>query len=140
MFKHKRKKKGMPTVFTHNCQQRMICGPLGSVASRMALDDNQATTINGEHKGAGMVKAQGVIQNVQYYFEEQDWIKEWYRDRGLTDLGYDPKDLEREDPMEDFDMGEREEDISIQKQTTHMEFNGLEKDIDNTRDQKFKEV
>lgn len=128
------------SIFTHNCQQRLICGQLGSIASRMALDDNQATTIDGTHKGAGMVKAQGIVTNIQYYFEQQKWINQWFLDRGLTEKGWN-KD---EDPNaitdpDSIDLGEDEE-ISIDDNRTRIEFNGISKEIDNNKDQKFEEI
>lgn len=128
------------SVFTHNCQQRLICGQLGSIASRMALDDNQATTIDGTHKGAGMVKAQGIVSNIQYYFEQQKWIEKWFTDRGLTKQGWEPT----EDPNaaidpNSIDLGEDEE-ITIAKNKTVMDFQDIHKEIDNTKSQKFEEV
>lgn len=128
------------SIFTHNCQQRLICGQLGSIASRMALDDNQATTIDGTHKGAGMVKAQGVVSNIQYYFEQQKWIEKWFTDRGLTKKGWEPT----EDPNasidpNSIDLGEDEE-ITITKNKTVMDFRDIHKEIDNTKSQKFEEV
>lgn len=128
------------SVFTHNCQQRLICGQLGSIASRMALDDNQATTIDGTHKGAGMVKSQGIVSNIQYYFENQKWLEKWFTDRGLTAKGWEPT----EDPSADIDpnsidLGE-DEDIYITTNKTTMDFNNIHKEIDNTKSQKFEEV
>ena len=127
-------------IFTHNCQQRLICGQLGSIASRMALDDNQATTIDGTHKGAGMTKSQGIVSNIQFYFEQQSWLIEWFKNRGLTKTGYEP----HEDPNAAVDpstinLGE-DEDITIEKQTTTMDFNKIHKEVDNSKNQKFEEV
>lgn len=128
------------TVLTHNCMQRLVCGQLGSIASRMALDNMQATTIDGKHKGAGMTKSQGIINNVQYYFTEQTWIEDWYAKRGLTEKGFEPG----EDPNEEIDpstinLGDDEE-ITIDKKVTRMEFNKEIREIDNTKSQKFEEV
>lgn len=127
-------------LFTHNCQQRVVCGQLGSIASRMALDDNQATTIDGTHKGSGMTKAQGIVSNIQFYFEDMPWIENWFGMRGLNARGYEPG----EDPDETVDpstinLGE-DEDISIDENRTQIDFNGIHKEIDNTKAQKFEEV
>lgn len=127
-------------IFTHNCMQRLICGQLGSVASRMALDDNQATTIDGTHKGAGMVKAQGIVSNIQYYFEQQKWIEDWFTKRGLTNKGWEL----HEDPnasidANSIDLGDDEE-INIITNKTVIEFNDIHKEVDNTKAQKFEEV
>lgn len=125
-------------VFTHNCMERLICGQLGSVASRMALDDNQATTIDGKHKGAGMIKAQGIVSNVQYYFENQKWLNQWFKDRGMTEKGWDPNDLDNPE-QENIDLGEDEE-FSIKEDKTVISFNGTTREIENSKDQKFKEI
>lgn len=128
------------TIFTHNCGARLVCGRLGSVASRMALDDNQATTIDGTRKGAGIVKSQGEVTHVQYYFEEQKWIKKWFTDRGLTENGYMPG----EDPSQQVDPSElnfgEDEDFSISRDKTKIDFAGVYREVDHTQDQKFKEV
>lgn len=127
-------------VLTHNCQQRLVCGQLGSVASRMALDDNQATTIDGTHKGAGMTKAQGIVNNIQYYFEEQKWIETWFKKRGLTEKGWEPgEDPDEEIDPSTIDLGE-DEDLSIDIDRKEMEFAGIKKTIDNTKEQKFEEI
>lgn len=136
----------LPTVFTRNCMFRMVCGKLGSVASRMALDDQQACAIDGARKGAGIVRSQGVITHIQYYFTMQTWIEEWFKKRGLTAKGWMPG----EDPNEavndtsTLDFGEDEEEIEIVKEQTNIEFGrGANKEIrtvDKTRDQHFEEV
>ena len=128
------------SVLTHNCGCRLVCGRLGSVASRMALDDNQATTIDGTRKGAGIIKSQGEVQHLQYYFEEQKWIKSWFLARGLTEKGYMPG----EDPSgtvdpSTLDFGE-DEDLSIVRDKTEIDFGKIHREVDHTQDQKFKEV
>ena len=126
-------------IFTHNCQQRLICGQLGSIASRMALDDNQATTIDGTHKGAGMVKAQGIVSNIQYYFEDPVWIEKWFKKRGLTSKGWEPGEDPNDLDYSKIDLGE-DEDISINEDKTEIDFNGIHREIDNTKDQKFEQL
>lgn len=128
------------SVLTHNCGMRMVCGQLGSIASRMALDNQDATTIDGAHKGAGMIKSQGQVSNIQYYFEQQKWIEDWFTKRGLTKKGWEPS----EDPNASIDpstidLGE-DEDIEIAESKTEIDFNGIHREIDNTKDQKFEEI
>lgn len=127
-------------IFTHNCQERLVCGQLGIVASRMALDDTLATTIDGTRKGAGIVKAQSVKTHIQYYFEKQNWIEQWFEKRGLTKKGYEP----HEDPNviidpNTIDLGDDEE-ITMQQNKTIIEFQNIRKEINNNKDQKFEEI
>lgn len=127
-------------VFTHNCAQRMVCGRLDSIASRMALGDNQATSIDGTHPGAGMIKAQGAVTNIQYYYEEIEWIHKWHQMRGFTPKGWEPHE-DPEAPMnpDEIDLGV-DEDFSITKKKTVIEFHNQRAEIDNTRDQRFEEI
>lgn len=127
-------------VLTHNCGQRLVCGRLGSIASRMALDDQQACTIDGKRKGAGIIKSQGEVAHIQYYFTLQKWITDWFLARGLTAKGYMPG----EDPNEQIDpdtidFGE-DEDLNVERNKTNIDFSGMHREIDNTQDQKFDEV
>lgn len=128
-------------IYTHNCMERLVCGQLGSIASRMALDNQDATTIDGRHKGAGIVKAQSVIQHIQYYFEQQKAIEKWFTERGMDSKGYDPSDKKSNvvDP-DSIDFGDDEEEITIQNKKTVIEFQDIHKEIDNNKDQKFNEV
>ena len=126
-------------IFTHNCRQRMVCGRLDSVASRMALGNQQATTIDSNHKGAGMTSSDGTINTVQYYFENQKWIEDWFTERGLTEkgweIGQDPNVLD-----EEVDLGDDDEDISIEQKTTVIDFAGEHAEVDKTKEQKFEEI
>ena len=49
----------------------MVCGRLESTPSMMALGSTLGTTVDGNHKGAGITKMQGQISRVQYYFENE---------------------------------------------------------------------
>ena len=127
-------------VLTHNCQERLVCGRLGSVASMMALGNTQATAIDGSHKGAGMVNSQGQITNIQYYYADTSWIEDWFKARGLTKKGWE----HGEDPNEainpdDIDFGDDEE-IDIIKNKTEIDFEGIHKEIDNSKDQRFTQI
>lgn len=127
-------------ILTHNCAQRLVCGKLEIVASRMAVGSSMATTIDGAHKGAGLTKSQGEINHIQYYFDNQSRIVDWYRKRGLTDKGYDPS----EDPFAEIDpstidLGDDEE-IILEDTVTEMKFHDMEVKVDNTKSQKFEEV
>ena len=129
------------TVFTHNCQERFVCGRLGSVASMMALGNTQATAIDGSHKGAGMVYSQGIISNVQYYYCDPTWIRDWFTARGLTEKGWETwEDPNASIDASSIDLGDDEENIDMSDNKTVIDFQDIHAEIDNSKDQKFKEV
>lgn len=124
-------------VFTHNCQFRMVCGRLGRVASMMALDSTLATTIDGERKGAGIVSSNGIVEHIQYYYADQDWIEDWYAKRGLTPTGHQPNEEEEAEIFDDF---EGTEEIAPNREVVDIEFAGVHGQVDKTPDQKFEEI
>lgn len=127
-------------VLTHNCAQRLVCGKLDPVPSRMATGSSIATTIDGTHKGAGLVRAQGEVTFLQYYFDNQSRILDWYRKRGLTDKGYNPgEDPNAEIDPSTIDLGE-DEDITLENNTTEIKFKENVVTVDNTQSQKFEEI
>lgn len=124
-------------VFTHNCQTRIVCGQLGGVASQMALGNSLATTIDGSHKGAGIVSINNVTTPVQYYYADTSWIKDWYRERGFDENGYPLNNVNEEETVS---LGDDEEEIDLKAQDQHFEFADVEKDIINRKEQKFRNV
>ena len=122
-------------IFTHNCAAKIVAGRLEQTASMMALGSTLGTTIDGTHKGAGITKMQGQISRVQYYFEQQNWIKDTYfKQRGLDDLGYRNKvELEEEELGGEIDLDNFDG-------KTVIDFGGEHAEIDNRKDQKFNEV
>ena len=122
-------------IFTHNCAAKIVAGRLEQTASMMALGSTLGTTIDGTHKGAGITKMQGQISRVQYYFEQQNWIKDTYfKQRGLDDLGYKNKvELEEEELGGEIDLDNFDG-------KTVIDFGGEHAEIDNRKDQKFNEV
>lgn len=124
-------------VFTHNCAARICCGRLEQTPSMMALGSTLGTTVDGNHKGAGITKMQGQISRVQYYFENQSWISNTYfKYRGLNEKGY----LDNETiKVEDIDLsGDIELENSNDK--TVIDFDDQHAEIDKRKDQRFSEV
>lgn len=129
-------------VLTHNCGFRFALGRLESIPSRMALGSTIGTTIPQEPKGRAIAKTYGNLDFIQtFYSEVEDYLPQWYKDRGLNEDGYDPEDTlnGRVDP-ENVDLGEDNEEISITNNKTTIEFSGESITIDNTKEQKFEEV
>ena len=127
-------------VLTHNCAMRLVCGKLDPVPSRMATGSSIATTIDGTHKGAGLTRAQGEITLLQYYFDNQSRIVDWYRERGLTDKGYNyGEDPNAQIDPSTIDLGD-DEDIVLTNNTTEIKFKDNVVKVDNTQSQKFEEI
>lgn len=126
-------------ILTHNCGFRMVCGRLGGVASLMALGNSMATAIDGKHPGAGMISSQGVIDNIQYYYAEHKWLEEWFRKRGLNNLGYldSQSDEEEEKVLETL---EGDEEVQTSSEVMNIEFGGVKGSVDKKQDQHFEEI
>lgn len=124
-------------ILSHNCAGRLVCGQLGSIASGMALGSSLATTIDGKHKGSGLVSFNGNISNVQYYFENQKWILDWYKKHGKDEKGFPIGYKEKEYEVL---LGDDEEEFSISDNDQHYEFSNIEKDVINRKEQKFENL
>lgn len=132
--------KGSP-ILTHNCGFRMVCGRLGGVASLMALGNSMATAIDGKHPGAGMISSQGVIDNIQYYYEEHAWLEKWFATRGLNKLGYlENADEETDKEEQVLESLEGEENLESSSEVMNIEFAGIKGQVDKKKDQHFEEV
>jgi hypothetical protein len=125
-------------ILTHNCSERIVCGRLNSIASMMSLGNTQACSIRS-HDGAGMVASIGKIQNIQYYYASMDWIKNWFKERGLDANGYD-QDINDDQTINYEKELSGEEQVEIKETKTDFHFNGEHKEIDETKDQHFTEV
>ena len=127
-----------PSVFTHNCQFRIVCGRLGSIASLMALGSTVATTISGKRPGAGMISSNGVVENIQHYFAKHSYINEWYKKRGLNEKGYENKT--KQNYIENYEELEGEELLEFQQDVITIDFSGVHGEVNKTPDQKFEEI
>lgn len=115
----------------------MVCGRLESTPSMMALGSTLGTTVDGNHKGAGITKMQGQISRVQYYFENQSWISDiYFAYRGLNEKGY----LDNQPELEEEIELSGSIDLDDTNSTTVIEFDDQKAEIDHRKDQKFSEV
>ena len=130
------------SVLTHNCQMRIVCGRLGTIASLMALGSTVGTTISGKRPGAGMISSNGVVENIQHYFATHSWIEDWFTKRGLNKKGYeDSSTVENEiDKIALNAELEKEEELEFYHDVTKIEFSGVSGEVDKTADQKFTEI
>lgn len=130
------------TVLTHNCQMRIVCGRLGTMASLMALGSTVGTTISGKRPGAGMISSNGVVENIQYYFAKHEWIENWFAKRGLNKKGYEDNELMSNQLKKialDAEL-EKEEELEFYEDITRIEFSGVSGEVNKTADQKFEEI
>ena len=122
-------------LFVHNCQARMVCGRLNGTASMMALGNSLATSIDGSKKGRGIVSVNGVMSNLQYYFEKPEWIEGWWNDRGLDNKGYDNSEIQEEEIILSG-----EEEINIVDEMVEYDFEGIHKEVNNAKKQEFDNI
>ena len=121
----------------NNCQMRMGCGRLQTIASMMAFGNTIGTTINGQQPGAGAVFANGKIDMIQYYYADHSWIEQWYAERGLDKKGYDPNKTSESFDIENLDGVEKLQDY---RETVDIEFAGVKGKVDKSEDQRFEEI
>lgn len=133
-------------IYTKNCAFRIVCGRLGSIASMMALQSTLATTINGNIPGAGAISSNGSTTMVQHYFAQTSYLTDWYKRRGMNEFGYaldgsDNEDFYTSDDDEDVDLfADDEEEITIERTKTEIDFAGVHGEVDTTAKQTFEEV
>ena len=125
-------------ILTRNCQFRVVCGRVGSIASMMALGSTIATRIPGSIPGRGAISSNGNVSMLQNYFCEFDWIEEWYKKRGMDENGYPLS----EDTMfeQEQEILDGEEEIEISRDRLDIEFSGVSASIDRYKDQVFEET
>lgn len=124
-------------IFTHNCQSRMVCGRVNGTASMMALGNSLGTAIDGNRKGAGIVCTNSVLANIQYYFENPEWLDNWFIDHGFDAKGWEPgKSADVED---EIILGDDEE-LSIPDNIVEFNFDDIHKEINNKKQQEFQEI
>lgn len=125
-------------VYTHNCQSRMVCGRVNSTASMMALGNSLGTAIDGNHKGAGIVCTNSVMSNIQYYFENPEWLDNWYINHGFDKMGWEPG-KSATDGEDEILLGD-DEDLSIPDNIVEFNFEDIHKEINNKKQQEFQEI
>lgn len=124
-------------LFTSNCAGRIACGNVSSVASQMALDNSLGTTIKGDHKGAGIYSVNKEMTNIQFYYADQKWIKDWYNERGLDDKGYPQDKKEEGRPIV---LDDEDEELHLSHDNITYEFQDEKKEIANQKEQHFETV
>ncbi len=150
-------------ILTHNCQARFVCGRVGTTASMMALGSAIGTSINGNIKGQGMASFNGANINLQFYFENFDWIIKWYRRCGFDDYGWRKGTNPYMDDVENSEVNEKELDnlfesndeaksdsnsdkdnkenidnyFQFEHSISNIDFAGVHGEVDTTKKQKF---
>lgn len=129
----------VPTVLRSNLGWRAFCGRANEAgASLVALDNTLATTVDATHPGAGIVQSNSINpQFCRFYFSKFEDLDEYYRQRGLDELGYGPLDKKNEVKLEDL---EGEEEITSNNEKLVYEFRDEKKEIDRYQDQTWEEV
>lgn len=128
-------------IYTHNCGFRGFCGRANETgASMVALDNNLATTIDSTYPGMGIVQSGGKNEFIRYYYSKFEDLEDYYKKRGLDELGYSPLDADytgADTVVEDL---EGVIEINVSRDKTEFEFEEDRVEIDNRDDQKWGEV
>ena len=128
-------------IFTHNCGFRGFCGRATETgASLVALDNNLATTIDSTYPGMGIVQSGGKNEFIRYYFSKFEDLEDYYKKRGLDELGYSPLDADYTGADAVVEDLEGEIEITVPRDKTEFEFEEDRVEIDNRDDQKWGEV
>lgn len=129
----------VPTVIRSNTGFRCFCGrATESGSSLVALDNTLATTIDNSKPGAGIIQSAGNPQFVRFYFSKFEDLDDYYRKRGLDNLGYTPLELENTSAnLEDL---EGEEELTSNNDKTVFEFNEERAEIEKRQEQKWENI
>lgn len=128
----------VPTILRSNLGWRAFCGRATETgASMVALDNNLATTIDNTFPGSGIVQAAGVPVFVRFYFSKFSDLEEYYKLRGLDELGYDPKQKVLIEELEDL-SGSEFIDFGDEDKTFEFETESIT--IDQRQDQDWEEI
>ena len=128
----------MRSIFTHNCTFRCFCGRASeSGASLVALDNTLATTVDNSKPGAGIIQSAGNPVFVRYYFSKFEDIDDYYKKRGLDELGYGPGHSENELVLENLGG---EEEIMTSSEDVSFEFEKEKAVIDKRENQNWEEI
>lgn len=128
-------------IYTHNCGFRAFCGRATETgASLVALDNNLATTIDSTYPGMGIVQSGGKNEFIRYYFSKFEDLEDYYKQRGLDELGYSPLDADYTGADAVVEDLEGEIEITVPRDKTEFEFEEDRVEIDNRDDQKWGEV
>lgn len=128
-------------ILTHNCQFRAGCGRLGSIASMMLFGNTIATTVDGNHPGAGMISSNGSVSSIQYYFEEISWIDNFYSTCGFDKKGFrtkeEVKDTDKDHEITEITEENLEDILNFESEVEEIEIEGLKAEFDKTKRQDF---
>lgn len=106
----------------------------------VALDNNLATTIDSTYPGMGIVQSGGKNEFIRYYFSKFEDLEDYYKKRGLDELGYSPLDADYTGADAVVEDLEGEIEITVPRDKTEFEFEEDHVEIDNRDDQKWGEV
>ena len=130
----------VPTVLRSNLGWRAFCGRANEAgASLVALDNTLATTVDSSKPGMGIVQSNSINpQFTRFYFSKFEDLDEYYRKRGLDNLGYTPLELENTSTnLEDLDG---EEELTSNNDKTVFEFNEERTEIEKRQEQKWENI
>lgn len=129
-------------IFTKNCGNRVFCGKATETgASKVALDNLLAMTVDDTYKGAGVFQAGGAsdARFLRFYFTEEDSLQDYYAKRGLDPLGYSKYDSATNHSTSAIDENE-ELELNRNEEVFTFEIDEESIEIDHTKEQEWREV
>ena len=108
-------------------------------ASLVTLDNTLATTTDGTYPGMGIMQVNAQPVFFRSYFSKFEDLTDYYKKRGLDELGYGP--LDKTDVTVDAnDALSGTEEIDIPEQSVTFEFEDEKAQIDKREDQIWEEI
>ena len=130
----------VPTILRSNLGLRVFMGTAAEAgASLVTLDNTLATTTDGTYPGMGIMQVNAQPVFFRSYFSKFEDLENYYKLRGLDELGYGP--LDKSGVVTDANEAlSGVEEIDIPEQSVTFEFEKEKAQIDKREDQIWEEI
>ena len=130
----------VPTILRSNLGLRVFMGTAAEAgASLVTLDNTLATTTDGTYPGMGIMQVNAQPVFFRSYFSKFEDLYDYYKKRGLDELGYGPNECQSPVSNESVDLS-GEEEFDLPEEQVDFEFESIHKTIDKRQDQNWEEI
>ena len=130
----------VPTILRSNLGLRVFMGTAAEAgASMVTLDNTLATTTDGTYPGMGIMQVNAQPAFFRSYFSKFEDLTDYYKKRGLDELGYGPLD-KNQVTVDANEALSGTEEIDIPEQSVTFEFEDETAKIDKREDQIWEEI